>query len=91
MGKVDCFAIPGLDVFFRSSDHLPPHIHVGRPGQWEVRVYFLTCADDFLDFEMKWPRHGGGLNAADRKEILARVLEHRLELLEEWERKVSTR
>ncbi|MBA2663238.1 MAG: DUF4160 domain-containing protein [Bradymonadaceae bacterium] len=38
MGKVDSFAIPGLELLFYSSDHPPPHFHVRKPGEWEIRV-----------------------------------------------------
>lgn len=55
MGKADAFSIPGLDVFFYSSDHRPPHVHIRKAGEWEIRVYLLTCTDDELDFDVKWP------------------------------------
>ncbi len=32
MGRVDAFAIGGLDLWFNSHDHGPPHFHARRPG-----------------------------------------------------------
>lgn len=90
LGKVECFSIAGLDIYFRSLDHDPPHIHVLRRGEWEIRVRFLTCTETFLDYEMKWPPLiDRGPGAGDRKAIRAAVLEYQLQLLEEWTRKVK--
>jgi hypothetical protein len=85
VGRVDAFAIDGLDVWFNSSDHLPEHIHVKRRGSWEIRVYFLLCTAGRLEFDCKW---GKGPSAAINARILKAVLEHRGALLIEWEKKV---
>jgi tartrate dehydratase alpha subunit/fumarate hydratase class I-like protein len=85
VGKVDAFSIDGLDLWFNTSDHLPPHIHVKRAGEWEIRVYFLLCGDGRLEFDQKW---GQRVPAAFRARILESVLEHRVSLLMEWEKKV---
>jgi len=69
-----------------SSDHLPQHLHVKRRGEWEIRVFFLECTEGRLVFDTKWGRRGP--SGAERKAILAAVLEHRVALLDEWERKV---
>lgn len=42
MGRVQAFSIPGLDCWFPSLDHDPPHFHVRRPGEWEIRVRIMT-------------------------------------------------
>ena len=86
MGQVEAFQLPGLRLWFNSSDHLPPHLHVGRRGQWELRVFFLECTTAGLAFEQNWDRESP--SAVDRAAILLAVLEHRVALLEEWERKV---
>ena len=39
MPRLEAFSIPGLDLFFNSLDHLPPHFHARRRGEWEIRVY----------------------------------------------------
>jgi hypothetical protein len=85
VGKVDAFVIDGLVLWFNSSDHLPAHIHVKRHGAWEIRVYFLFCADGRLEFDYKW---GKGVSAAFKAKILKAVLEHQAALLIEWEKKV---
>ncbi|MFU8805113.1 MAG: DUF4160 domain-containing protein, partial [Bradymonadaceae bacterium] len=82
MGKVDAFAIEGLTVFFYSSDHRPPHIHIKKVGEWEMRVYFITSTEDELDYEIKWPKTSGGPRRKVIGEILEQVLAHKAELLE---------
>ena len=54
MGTVDAFSIPGLRLWFNSSDHLPQHLHVTKRGEWEIRVFFLECADGHLAHDKKW-------------------------------------
>jgi hypothetical protein len=86
---VTAFSIPGLDLWFNSSDHLPPHFHARKPGRWEVRVYILECTPARLSFTAKWPRLGGaGPRRRARRALLEATLEHRVELLLEWEQKV---
>jgi hypothetical protein len=89
--RVSAIAIPGLDLWFNTSDHLPPHFHARKPGLWEVRVYFLTSSADRLDYQVKWPRGRRDPGRRERKAILQATLRHRVELLEEWERKVPAR
>ena len=86
MGRVEAFTLDGLDLWFNSSDHLPPHVHVRRRGEWEIRVFFLVCTETELVFNRKWGRKGPP--AATLAEIRKAVLEHRAELLQEWEQKV---
>ena len=86
MGQVEAFALPGLKLWFNSSDHLPQHLHVKRRSEWEIRVFFLECTEDNLACDHKWGRKSP--SATDRAAILEAVLEHRVALLEEWERKV---
>jgi hypothetical protein len=90
MGKVDCFEISGIEVYFNSSDHLPPHFHAGKPGEWGIRVYLQTTTSDFLDYKVIWPL-GGGPRAPVLKELRESVIAHREDLLLEWERKVNPR
>jgi hypothetical protein len=86
LGKVDAFEIDGMDLWINSSDHIPPHFHASRPGEWEIRVMFLQCTEDNLVFEKKWAKKL--LGRRDRERILAAALNHREALLREWERKV---
>ncbi|MBI5488818.1 MAG: DUF4160 domain-containing protein [Deltaproteobacteria bacterium] len=91
MGKVSAFTLEGLDLWFNSSDHLPPHFHARKPGRWEVRVFLLLCADGHLAFEKRWPPGRPGPRAQERDAILRATLKHRAELLQEWEQKVLTK
>ena len=59
MGKVTVIFIVGLDLWFNSSDHLPPHLHATKLGQWEIRVYLLTTTEQTLAFDLKWPKKAG--------------------------------
>jgi hypothetical protein len=88
MGKVDCFELAGMILWFPSSDHMPPHFHVKRLGHWEIRVFFMLCTHDELPFDLKW---SGTLRGPSRKQlqsIQSKVLKHRATLLKEWEAKV---
>ena len=91
MGKVSAFALEGLDFWFNSSAHLPPHFHARKPDRWEIRVFFLLCSDGHLEFEKKWPPGRPDPRGPERDAILRATLEHRAELLEEWEQKVLTK
>lgn len=52
MPEVVSLVLHGLDLWFNSDDHLPPHFHAEKPGEWEVRVYFLRAAAEM--FELSW-------------------------------------
>ena len=90
MPKVGAFSIPGLELVFHSDDHVPPHFHATRPGEWSVRVFILeTASAGELEMEIvfarKMPR--GRL----LKQLRDAVVEHKVELIEEWEEKVQKR
>lgn len=85
MGKVSCLQLAGLDCWFNSSDHLPPHYHVGKRGEWEIRIYVRTTTASDLDYDVKW---GKAPAARVLREIRDLTVEKRVELLEEWEKKV---
>jgi hypothetical protein len=86
LGKVDVVVLLGLDLWFNSSDRLPPHLHARRRGAWEIRVYFLLCTDDELVFDCKWAKKDPPAKVLAK--IRKAVVEHRAELLGEWEQKV---
>ena len=88
MGKVECCSVSGLDLFFHSDDHGPPHVHVRRPGEWEVRVDLILTTRDHLESSIKWPPQFTGPRGRWREEIIGTVVAHRAALLEEWDRKV---
>jgi hypothetical protein len=88
VGKVDAFTIPGLDLWFNSSDHLPPHFHARKPGTWEIRVYFLLCTEKSMVYDIKWPSHDPGPSRKEQERMLNGILENRVNLLREWQYKV---
>jgi hypothetical protein len=86
VGKVECFSLSGFDIWFNSDDHRPPHFHVATTS-WEVRVRFLRHRDEMI--EQCWGRTGP--TGKEKKRITQAAEEHREELLQEWEAKVSPR
>jgi hypothetical protein len=85
MGRVAAFALAGVECWFYSQDHRPPHFHARRRGQWHVRVYFLEAKARMLE-RVAGPR--GVLSAADRSALCDVAELYREELLLEWEQKV---
>ena len=77
MATVTAFQIPGLQIWFWSNDHEPPHFHVKRRGEWEVKVFFMLAHDEMIE------RLGSGRPPAKELKYLAET--HRLELLEQWQ------
>ena len=84
MAKVDCFHIPGLECWFWSNDHDPPHFHAKRQGEWELKVNFLAREGDM--FELQW---GKSPKAKLLRQIAAAVEANRADLLAEWQAKVN--
>lgn len=88
--KVDCIDGKGKFYYlFYSNDHEPPHIHVRRKGEWEIRVKFLTCSKGYLDYEVVFPRKLV-LKSIDINEILDNILPVKDQLYQEWHEKVLT-
>jgi hypothetical protein len=77
--------ILGLDAWFNSNDHLPPHFHLEKRGKWEIRVYFLLSGKKM--FDVKW---GKGPTGSEKNFIEKKLQSVRSKLLEEWSVKVST-
>ena len=91
MGKLDYFQLAGVDLWFNSSDHEPPHFHARKPDKWEIRVFFGACKRRKLAFNVKFPPSGLGPSGKERRELLSLVLRHRDALYIEWEAKVDRR
>jgi hypothetical protein len=84
VAKIDCFEIPGLYCWFWSNDHDPPHFHVKREGEWEIKVKFAEAEEEM--FERQW----GEIPSAKTLRLLKKaVTTHREALLAEWEAKVN--
>jgi hypothetical protein len=87
MGRVTTISVDGLDLWFNSSDHLPPHFHARKPGHWEVRVYLLETTSEDLAYEPKWPPNVA-LPSKTLRTLRDLVAANRAALVEEWEQKV---
>ncbi len=86
MTRVACFSIEGL-ALCNSSDHIPPHFHAEKAGEWEVRVHFLLARDEM--FELKWARNHRGPSSSELRKIERAVVPNRDRLLIEWTQKVA--
>jgi uncharacterized protein YfaT (DUF1175 family) len=86
MAKVECFSIDGVECWFYSQDHRPPHFHARKHGQWHFRVWFLRKEAAMLE-RMPGPRKR--ISKQDRKTLQQMAANHRAELLQEWEHKVK--
>jgi hypothetical protein len=89
VGRVSAFAIAGLDLWFNTNDHRPPHFHAEKPGEWEVRVRFLRDRSEM--FETVWTRKRGAPSSSDLKDLAKATEDHRGALLAEWETKVPVK
>jgi hypothetical protein len=83
--NVRCFSLAGLETWFNSRDHLPPHFHAEKSGKWEIRVMFMR---DPPELEPWW---GDMPSGKDQKRLRIAAEAHRLELLVEWEQAVCVR
>lgn len=84
MPDVQCVSLSGLEMWFNSRDHLPPHFHAEKKDDWEVKVMFMRQPPDI---ELAW----GSPSGRDKKRLRESAERHRLELLTEWERAVCIR
>ncbi len=62
------------------NDHEPPHFHVKRRGEWEVKVFFLLAPDDMIEI-----LGNGRPSKRELKALTGLAEKHRLELLEQWQ------
>lgn len=59
------------------------HFHASAPGEWEIRVYFLS---EPVSYEESWVVTR--VPASKLREILEGAAAHRASLLQEWSEKV---
>jgi hypothetical protein len=90
VGRVDAFSIAGVDLWFASSDHRPPHFHARRAGEWEVRVFFLLCTDRHLEVSVKRGDRKRSIGRKHLEALRGAAVQFREELMEEWEVKVDS-
>ena len=51
MTRVKAISFPGIRAWFYSNDHIPPHFHIQKAGEWEAKVEFLSDVGDMFKFE----------------------------------------
>jgi hypothetical protein len=89
LGRIEEFNLQGLQAFFRSHDHRPPHFHVKKAGMWEIRVYILTSSKNGLDYSFKFPKNKSvTLSSKEEKAILHLITSNREKLLLDWHTQV---
>ncbi|MGV8083751.1 MAG: DUF4160 domain-containing protein [Coriobacteriia bacterium] len=86
MGRVEAFSLGALIMWFFSEDHAPPHFHVKKAGEWEIKISILETTEDVLSFEIKW---GSGPNGRLQAQLAKRVVDNRDALYKEWSRKTG--
>ena len=86
MAKIKCFSIPGMQLWFYSNDHEPPHFHAKRNGAWEYKVQFLEPSHGM--FNLISAAKKTSMSKADRELLRKMVERHRIDILREWEQKV---
>lgn len=85
MGAVAALEVAGLDLWFNSSDHRPPHFHAEKSGRWGVRVRFMRDPGEMIEIVWGEPRK------AEVRALARLAAAKRFELLREWEAKVHVR
>lgn len=82
MSKVHAFAVDGIQLWFNSNDHRPPHFHA-ETADGEVRVLFMR---DPVELEVVW---GQVPKKRIRRALEKLCAEHRDALCVEWSAKVA--
>ncbi|MEY4582270.1 MAG: hypothetical protein RL701_6973 [Pseudomonadota bacterium] len=89
MPRVVCVSVNGIELWFNSNDHLPPHFHAELSGDWHVKVHFMRDRSEMIEVVYtSRPRQPRG---RDLKELLQQAEAHRVPLLREFEAKVSVK
>ena len=85
--RVLCVSVNGIELWFNSNDHLPPHFHAERLGDWEVKVHFMRDRSEMVEVVYTArPRHP---SKRELRTLLEQSETHRVALLEEFEAKVN--
>lgn len=87
--RVVCVSVNGLDLWFNSNDHLPPHFHAERLGCWEIKVHFMRAASEMV--EIVYTAYARRPSKSELKELLKQSERSRVALLKEFEAKVNVK
>jgi hypothetical protein len=79
VATVTAFPLSGLKIWFWSNDHEPPHFHVKKVGEWEIKVSFLEDSSRMIEEVFGKP------SAKVLREIKELAEQHRPELLQQWQ------
>lgn len=89
MPRVVCVSVNGIELWFNSNDHLPPHFHGERLGDWEIKVHFMRARSEMVEVVYTTrPRHP---TKRELKELLLQSEKLRVALLKEFEDKVNVK
>lgn len=104
MGKIDCLSwasfqsiaklksLKGLEFWFWSHDHIPPHFNVRRIGHWEIKVNIDLTTADKLSWQYTYPKKRGkrfhGFTGQQERQLNEFIKTNRDRILLEWEQKV---
>jgi hypothetical protein len=80
MATVTAFTVNGLKIWFWSNDHDPPHFHVKRNGEWEVKIKFMLDQSRMVE---NLSRKGPSKSVL--KELTKLAEKHREKLLKQWQ------
>jgi len=83
MARVRCFEIAGVQCYWISGDHDPPHFHARRPGEWHYVVNFLQPRGRMLRVKREVKRIAGSV----RRALCTRAEANLDALLDEWQRR----
>ncbi|MCY3019856.1 MAG: DUF4160 domain-containing protein [Planctomycetota bacterium] len=84
MGKVEAFHLAGIECWFYSDDHRPPHFHAKKAGEWQVKVSFLMPEEEMIECE--WRRKS--ISGKHQRALMQMATVNRAALLRQWEQKV---
>lgn len=83
MVRVRALVIDGINLYFPSNNHEPPHFHAQkRDGAWLLKVYIMEPEEHMIEV-IRPP--DARIHRKDRRAIIEGVNQHRLELILEWE------
>ena len=88
MPRIRCFLIAGLELWFNPDDHMPPHFHARKPGEWVVKVDIDSSSEKNLVYEVVWCRGVRRILGTYRVQLAQMVAAHRAELVAEWDQRV---
>jgi len=76
-------------LWFNSNDHLPPHFHAERAGDWQVKVYFMRTKAEMV--EVVYATRAKHPTQRELRDLLVQSETHRVALLKEFEAKVNVK